>query len=79
MITQIDMHIRDERLYEWLKERHGQQIPAEKMADIHKCHPNTIYAMVKRLERADLIHVERIYRGGFRYFVKGMQCNENSA
>jgi len=73
------MHIRDKRLLEWLTEHHGEQIPARKMADVMKCHPNTIRNMLKRLERADHIEICGAYRGGYRYFVKGMVCNDNTA
>lgn len=77
MITRIDMHLRDERLLDWLKDRNNQRIPADKMADAMSCHPNTIHAMVKRLEGANLIKVERSRRGGHLYKVIGLSCPQN--
>ena len=77
MITRIDMHIRDERLFEWLKTRHNQRITAQEMADSFLCHPNTIYAMVNRLEGAGLIEVERSRRGGHLYKVICEPCPKN--
>ena len=78
MIVIIDMHIRDERLLDWLKEHDGQQIPAKKMARVMRCHENTIRAMLKRLERANQITRTGSYRGGYRYhIVKDDVCNVN--
>lgn len=74
------MEIRDERLLEWLKERHGQRITANEMADIFKCHPNTIRAMTKRLKQADLIEIIGYpsVPGGYTYRVKSMEtCKDN--
>lgn len=77
MISRIDMHIRDERLLEWLKDRHNQRIPAQKMATIHKCHPNTIRAMTRRLELAGHIQIIRSRRGGHIYRILDSSCLQN--
>jgi len=71
------MHIRDERLYDWLKDRHDKKVKAEEMAEVFLCHPNTIYAMVNRLESAGLIAIERSRRGGHRYKIIGDPCPQN--
>jgi DNA-binding MarR family transcriptional regulator len=69
MIVRIDMHLRDERLLEWLLEHDNQRIPAHKIAVVFKCHQQTAMAMVRRLELAGYIEVKRSRRGGHRYRV----------
>lgn len=65
MIVWIDMHIRDERLLEYLRKNNLSQIPADDMAQEFRCHPNTIRRMLKRLESAGYIRIHRkmCYRG----------------
>lgn len=77
MIVRIDMHLRDERLLKWLSERNNQKITAQTMADVFKCHPNTIRAMTQRLERAGYIEIMRSRRGGHTYAILGDPCNQN--
>lgn len=68
MITRIDMHIRDERLLEWLQGRDNQQIASHIIADEFKCHANTARAMLKRLELAGYVRINRdARRGGYTY------------
>lgn len=73
-IIQIDMHLRDERVLEWIKERAGAeplQIAADTVSDQFKCHPNTSRAILKRLVYAGHIEISaECYRGGMIYKVK---------
>ena len=66
MIVSIDMHIRDERLFQWLQDKDDQKIPARVIADKFKCNPHTARAMLERLERAGHIRMIRSTRGGHR-------------
>lgn len=69
MIVRIDMHLRDERLLEWLLEHDNERIPAHKIAKQFKCHQQTAIAMVRRLELAGHIEITRSRRGGHIYRV----------
>ncbi len=73
-IIQIDMHLRDERVLEWIKERAGaepMQIAAGTVSAVFKCHPNTSRAILQRLVHAGRIEVAiECYRGGMVYKVK---------
>jgi len=66
MILRIDMHIRDERLLEYLQDKDDQKIPARVIAEEFKCNPHTARAMLERLERAGHIKLARSTRGGHR-------------
>lgn len=70
-IVIIDMHIRDERVLEWIKSQahYGEaQVSGEKIAESFKCHPNTARAILKRLVSAQRIEVvTRKFQGGFVY------------
>lgn len=79
-IIRIDMEIRDERLLEWLKDRHDQRITAQEMAKEFKCHPNTIRRMTKRLKNAGFIEVLGYpsVPGGYRYRVKSLDLCKNN-
>jgi len=74
-IVVIDMHIRDERVMEWIKQQaacgYGEaQVSGEKIAEVFKCHANTGRAILKRLISAQRIEVvTRKYQGGFVYRV----------
>lgn len=81
MISIIDMHLRDKRLYDWIKAHSGEQVTADKLARIHQCHPNTIRRMAKRLKQSGNIRIEgdrqSIY--GYRYYAnEDNKCNANS-
>lgn len=74
MIATIDMHLRDFRLLEWLAKHDNQRIPSSKISQAMHCHRNTVYAMVKRLESAGYIQIERSQRrGGNVYKVKSVE------
>lgn len=66
MIVRIDMHIRDERVLEWLQDKDKQKIPARVIAHEFKCNPHTARAILERLERAGHIQLKRSTRGGHR-------------
>lgn len=78
-IVWIDMHYRDERVLDWIKSQAGNEgarIAAETVADTFRCHANTARAILKRLERAGYVEVDkRSYRGGFFYKVKRETAN----
>lgn len=78
-IIEIDMEIRDERLLKWLEGRHNQRVTAQEMADVFKCHPNTIRAMTKRLKGSghiDILGYPSV-PGGYTYRVKSLEsCND---
>lgn len=80
-IVRIDMHIRDERLLEWLKLQNSEgidRISSETIATEFKCHKYTALAMLKRLEQASYIRVIRNgTRGGYIYEVLDDPCNHN--
>ncbi len=71
MITTIDMHIRDERVFNWLKNQSKEgliQVSANTIADEFLCHTNTAQAILRRLRRAGIIEVvEKPYNHGFWY------------
>jgi predicted transcriptional regulator len=70
-IIQIDMHIRDERVFEYVRRRIASgenQIAHETIAEEFRCHRHTAAAIMFRLEQAQLIKVERAgKRGGYIY------------
>lgn len=72
-IIQIDMHLRDQRVLEWIKENAGNeplQIAADEVAEHFKCHPNTSRAILQRLVGAGHIEVaHQSFRGGKIYKV----------
>lgn len=70
MILEIDMHIRDERLFDWLLINGNRQIPSHEIAKVFKCHRHTASAMVNRLEQAGKITVIRSRRGGHTIICK---------
>lgn len=78
MIVKIDMHIRDERLLEWLQDKNNQKIPAQTIAEVFKCNPHTARAMLERLERAGYIKMIRSTRGGHTIKLVSNPCNLNS-
>jgi hypothetical protein len=65
------MHIRDERVLNFIYQRAGAkgvQIRHEDIADFIQCHRNTAMAIVHRLELARLIRIDRTAkRGGYVY------------
>lgn len=68
----IDMHLRDERVLDWIKEKSkGKSIRLthEDIAHEFKCHRQTALAIIKRLQQANLIQVEGARRGGMFYKV----------
>lgn len=74
-IVWIDMHIRDERMLTWLKSRGAEggrfeQIRHDEIAVEFKCHPNTVSAILRRLEGVGAIKVDRRAKcGGYSYSV----------
>ena len=70
-IIQIDMHIRDERVFAYLVERIGHceaQLSHDEIAERFGCHRNTARAIVHRLELAGLIQIDKeAKRGGYIY------------
>jgi DNA-binding Lrp family transcriptional regulator len=70
-IVETDMHLRDQRVLEYLQEatRAGQrQISHERIAARFACHRNTARAIVRRLEAAGFIAVDKTAkRGGYTY------------
>lgn len=72
-IIQIDMHLRDQRVLEWIKQNAGDeplQIAAEDVSRQFKCHDNTSRAILHRLIGAGHIEVARqSFRGGKIYKV----------
>ena len=71
-IVTIDMHIRDERIFEYMKERiainnGAAQINAEEISKKFYCHPNTARNILARLRGAGLIFQQGTSRGGFVY------------
>lgn len=67
IIVMADMHIRDERVLEWVKARceGGEcRVKAHEIAEAFKCHPITARAIMKRLARAGYLTIERTYRRG---------------
>jgi DNA-binding IscR family transcriptional regulator len=72
-IVTIDMHIRDERVLAYIKEKAGADeipLPADEIANRFKCHLNTAQAILKRLRCAKHIEIVRAQkRGGFIYRV----------
>ncbi len=66
-IIWVDMHIRDERVLEWLKDiSKGSycRVTHEQIAQKFGCHRNTAIAIVKRLKGANLIISEGAKKGG---------------
>lgn len=78
-ITTVDMHLRDERLYDWLKSRDGKHITYSDIAMAFNCHKLTAKAMVKRLRQADLITIEGSPYNPKGYTYRITKCKENSA
>lgn len=71
-IIWVDMHIRDERVLEWLKvmSKGGFcRVTHEQIAQQFGCHRNTAIAIVKRLRGANLIVCEGAKKGGMYYKV----------
>lgn len=70
-IIEIDMHIRDERVlnYILLRVRSGDhQLSHDEIAEVFKCHRHTVAAIVRRLESAGHIAVDKeSKRGGYCY------------
>jgi DNA-binding IclR family transcriptional regulator len=65
------MHLRDELVLEWLKEHQHERIPHDTIAEAVGCHRHTARAIVKRLESAGRIEINRSgYRGGWFYKCK---------
>lgn len=78
-IIEIDMHIRDERIFERLKQcasPSGEvKVSADTIATEFQCHPNTARAILQRLRQAGRIEVDsRSFRGGFVYRVRRENC-----
>ncbi len=74
-ILEIDMHIRDERIFERLKQcasASGKvKISADKIATEFQCHPNTARTILRRLIGAGRIEVDsRSFCGGHIYKVR---------
>lgn len=74
MILLIDMHIRDQRVRNYIKSRVKRsggecQITMSELARHFKCHPNTISSIIRRLSYAeDGICVDRsAKKGGYTY------------
>ena len=78
-ITVVDMHIRDDRVFLWLKSKSRNrelQISHERIAEEFNCHRNTAAAIIKRLEAANMITVLREgKRGGWVYRVNDEKTN----
>lgn len=78
-IVTLDMHIRDERTLDFIKQQavDGElKISADTIAIVAKCHANTARAILLRLRRAGYIEVkQRAYRGGYVYKVT---CGETA-
>lgn len=72
-IIQIDMHLRDQRVLEWIKQNAEDdllRITADDVSTVFKCHPNTSRAIIQRLIGAGHIDVARpSFRGGRIYKV----------
>jgi MarR-like DNA-binding transcriptional regulator SgrR of sgrS sRNA len=70
-IIWIDMHIRDQRVLDWLTDRYGGkpfQVSADRIAQEFKCHRNTATAILWRLQGAGHITIiNRAKRGGYVY------------
>lgn len=71
-IVFIDMHIRDERVLERLRNCYGDQpfrISHDKIADLFKCHRLTARAIMHRLESAGHLQIidNRVKCGGYVY------------
>lgn len=73
-IIQIDMHLRDQRVLEWIRQNAGDeplQIAADEVSAQFLCHPNTSRAILQRLVGAGHIEVAHLsFRGGKIYKVK---------
>ena len=84
-IVEIDMHIRDKRVFTWVQEitdLEGEplQIPAGRIATEFVCHPNTARAIMKRLVSAGhLIIHNHVFRGGKFYKVGQREKTRNNA
>lgn len=76
MIVKVDMHIRDERLLEWLQDKDNQNVTANVIAVQFKCHRHTVYAMLKRLRQAG--YIEIIPAPGLGNKIRIIPCNQNS-
>lgn len=66
MIVTIDMHLRDERVFNYLRRR--GLIHYVKSSEISKhfnCHRNTVRAIMIRLKQAGKIKFKTCYRGGY--------------
>jgi predicted transcriptional regulator len=72
-IIEIDMHLRDQRVLDFISERITSATPEiqlshDEIATAFRCHRNTARAIIHRLESAGLIHVDKsTKRGGYRY------------
>ncbi|MCL4251796.1 MAG: hypothetical protein KJ065_26825 [Anaerolineae bacterium] len=78
-ITLADMHYRDQRALDHIRDRAGDggcaQISHSAIAEAIGCHRNTALAIVRRLERAQLIEVDRhAKRGGYLYIPKAVNA-----
>lgn len=76
-ITEIDMHLRDQRVFAWMRERVAKnggrpvRIRHQEIAEEFLCHKNTARAIVTRLVRAELVEVVSCGKpGGYFYQVK---------
>lgn len=78
-IIEIDMHIRDERILERLKQcasPSGEiKVSADRIAKEFQCHPNTARTILRRLIGAGRIEVNRrSFCGGHIYRVRRENC-----
>lgn len=73
VIVTDDMHIRDERVLEFMRSKAVKnviKISADEIATHFKCHANTARAILKRLREAGHIEIlEFSFRGGYTYHV----------
>lgn len=68
-IAIIDMHIRDERLLEFLAQKNGVTTTPE-ICKAMQCHPNTARSMLRRLQLAGKLRItHRAHRFGLYYEV----------
>lgn len=72
-IVLMDMHIRDERVFKFICERAEHtggiaKLTHEQIADHFGCHRNTAAAIIRRLELARFLEIEKYgKRGGYIY------------
>jgi predicted transcriptional regulator len=72
-IVRIDMHIRDERVLAWIRERAARQggrvvLTHDEIAAAFLCHRNTARAIVLRLAWGGFVKIDDSHkRGGYTY------------